>query len=81
MFLSIFKRAVKCESISVLCSVVESCTNNKDVFERVYIQMQSFINDPLLKEDYYVKREFIKAFKRVLIKIDNKFREECMLTC
>ncbi len=74
-------RIVRCESISPLCSVIENYSN-KEILERVYIQIQSFLNDPNLKDDYDIKIELIRAFKRIVVKIDAKFREECKFkTC
>jgi hypothetical protein len=66
------------ESISPLCSIIENYSN-KEILERVYTQIQSFLNDPTLKEDYDIKIEIIKAFKRIIVKIDSKFREEFLL--
>ncbi len=71
-------KTVRCESISPLCSVIENYSN-KEILERVYIQIQSFLNDPNLKDDYDIKIELIRAFKRIVVKIDAKFREECKL--
>jgi hypothetical protein len=50
------------ESISPLCSFIENYSN-KEILERVYTQIQSFLNDPTLKENYDIKIEIIKAFK------------------
>jgi hypothetical protein len=66
------------ESISPLCSFIENYSN-KEILERVYTQIQSFLNDPTLKENYDIKIEIIKAFKRIIVKIDSKFREEFLL--
>ncbi len=38
------------ESISPLCSIIENYSN-KEILERVYTQIQSFLNDPTLKEE------------------------------
>ena len=70
------ERIVRIESISPLCSVIENYSN-KEILERVYTQIQSFLNDPTLKDDFDIKIEIIRAFKRIIAKIDVKFREEC----
>lgn len=77
-FIVVLFRVVRCSSISSLCGVIENCSN-KEILERVYTQLQLFLNDPNLKDDYDIKIELIKAFKRIVVKIDNKFREECKI--
>lgn len=69
---------VRCSSISPLASIIENC-NNKEILERVYIQLQSFLSDPIIKDEYLLQIELLKTFKRILTKVNNKFREECNL--
>ena len=69
---------VRCSSISPLASIIENC-NNKEILERVYIQLQSFLSDPIIKDEYLLQIELLKTFKRISTKVNNKFREECNL--
>jgi hypothetical protein len=66
---------VRCSSISPLTSIIENC-NNKEILERVYTQLQSFLSDPILKEEYLLQIELLKTFKRISTKVNPKFREE-----
>ena len=68
-------RFVRCASISPLCSVIENYTN-KEILERVYTQIQSFLNDPSLKEDYEIRIELItfkinkfKYYKKIIFNV------------
>ncbi len=71
-------RMVRCSSISPLTSIVENCAN-KEILERVYTQIQSFLSDPILKDDYFLQIELLKTFRRISTRCNSKFREECKL--
>ena len=68
---------VRCSSISPLTCIIENC-NNKEILERVYTQLQSFLSDPILKEEYILQIELLKTFRRISLKSNSKFREECI---
>jgi hypothetical protein len=67
---------VRCSSISPLTCIIENC-ENKEILERVYTQLQSFLSDPILKDDYLLQIELLKTFRRIMLKANSKFREEC----
>ncbi len=67
---------VRCSSISPLTCIIENCSN-KEILERVYIQLQSFLSDPILKDEYLLQIELLKTFRRISTKSNAKFREEC----
>lgn len=69
-------RMVRCSSISPLTCVIENC-GNKEILERVYTQLQSFLSDPILKDEYLLQIELLKTFRRIAGKCNKKFREEC----
>lgn len=61
-----------------MVSVIEYF-QNKEILERVYTQLQLFMNDQTLKNDACVKENLLKGFKRIVLKADTKFREEDIL--
>ena len=67
---------VRCSSISPLTCIIENC-KNREILERVYTQMQSFLSDPILKDDYLLQKELLKSFRRISTRVNAKFREEC----
>jgi hypothetical protein len=67
---------VRCSSISPLTCIIECC-NSKEILERVYTQLQSFLSDPIIKDEYVLQIELLKAFRRITLKSNVKFREEC----
>jgi hypothetical protein len=69
---------VRCSSISPLTSIIENCTN-REILERVYTQLQSFLSDPIQKDEYLLQIELLKTFRRISNKCMPKFREEFML--
>jgi hypothetical protein len=71
-------KLVRCSSISPLTCIIENC-NNKEILERVYTQMQSFISDPILKDEYLLQIELLKSFRRITTPVNAKFREEFIL--
>lgn len=71
-------RLVRCSSISPLTSIIENCTN-REILERVYTQLQSFLSDPILKDEYLLQIELLKTFRRIITKVNVKFREECKI--
>ena len=71
-------KLVRCSSISPLTSIIENC-ENREILERVYTQFQSFLSDPILKDDYLLQIELLKTFRRIITKVNAKFREECKI--
>ncbi len=69
-------KMVRCSSISPLTSIIENCSN-KEILERVYTQLQAFLSDPILKDEYLLQIELLKTFRRISTKVNSKFREEC----
>ncbi len=67
---------VRCSSISPLTSIIENCSN-KEILERVFTQLQSFLSDPILKDEYLLQIELLKTFRRISTRVNHKFREEC----
>ncbi len=70
------QRMVRCSSISPLTSIIENCSN-KEILERVFTQLQSFLSDPILKDEYLLQIELLKTFRRISTRVNHKFREEC----
>lgn len=66
---------VRCSSVSPLTSIIENC-HNREILERVFTQMQSFLSDPILKDDYMLQIELLKSFRRISTRVNAKFREE-----
>jgi hypothetical protein len=52
---------------------------NREILERVYTQLQLFMNEQTLKNDFCVKESLLKGFKRIVLKTDTKFLEEDIL--
>ena len=71
-------KMVRCSSVSPLTCIVEHCAN-REILERVYTQLQSFLSDPILGNDYLLQIELCKTFRRVVCKVTVKFREEFIL--
>ncbi|CAF0796504.1 unnamed protein product [Brachionus calyciflorus] len=71
-------KMVRCSSISPLTSIIENC-ENKEILERVYTQLQSFLSDPILKDEYLLQIELLRTFRRISTKVNSKFREEFIL--
>lgn len=69
---------VRCSSISPLTSIIENC-ENKEILERVYTQLQFFLSDPILKDEFVLQIELLKTFRRISTKVNSKFREECKI--
>ncbi|RNA19956.1 lisH domain and HEAT repeat-containing KIAA1468-like protein, partial [Brachionus plicatilis] len=61
-------KMVRCSSISPLTSIIENC-ENKEILERVYTQLQFFLSDPILKDEFVLQIELLKTFRRISTKL------------
>ncbi|XP_071784644.1 RAB11-binding protein RELCH homolog [Asterias amurensis] len=69
---------VKISTIPAFGTILES-TSQKETLDRVYSQFQTFLDDPVYKEEYRLLEEVIRTFGKVGPNAEPKFRDEFML--
>ncbi|XP_038050849.1 RAB11-binding protein RELCH-like [Patiria miniata] len=69
---------VKIATIPAFGTILES-TTQKETLDRVYSQFQTFLDDPLYKEEYSLLAEVILTFGKVGPNAEPKFRDEFVL--
>ncbi|XP_065064241.1 RAB11-binding protein RELCH homolog [Rhopilema esculentum] len=67
--------AVKVATVPTLGSVVETRTD-KNLLEKVFLQLQSLMDDPGLKDNIELQKAMLRTFSRILPNSEPKFREE-----
>lgn len=56
-----------------------SCGIVFQILEKVYMQLQTFLDDPSYREEHTLHLELVATFARVGPNAEQKFRDECKL--
>ncbi|XP_052230319.1 RAB11-binding protein RELCH homolog isoform X2 [Dreissena polymorpha] len=70
--------SVRVATIPALGTIIETVTT-RDILEKVYMQLQSFLDDPAYREEHALHLELVATFTRVGPNAEQKFRDEFML--
>lgn len=69
---------VRTATIPALGTLIEKVTS-KETLEKVYMQLQSFLDDPMYREEHALHMEMVATFARVGPNAEPKFRDEFVL--
>lgn len=70
--------SVRTASIPAFASIVENVTD-KAILEKVYVQFQSFLEDPQYKDQHELQTTMIRTFGKVAPHAEPHFRDEVLL--
>ncbi|XP_060602850.1 RAB11-binding protein RELCH homolog isoform X2 [Ruditapes philippinarum] len=70
--------SVRVATIPALGTIIETVTT-RDILEKVYMQLQTFLDDPIYREEHALHLELVSTFARVGPNAEQKFRDEFML--
>ncbi|XP_068684810.1 RAB11-binding protein RELCH homolog [Montipora foliosa] len=70
--------SVRTASIPAFASIVENVTD-KTILEKVYVQFQSFLEDPQYKDQHELQTTMIRTFGKVAPHAEPHFRDEVLL--
>ncbi|XP_052816582.1 RAB11-binding protein RELCH homolog isoform X2 [Mya arenaria] len=70
--------SVRIATIPALGTIIETVTS-RDILEKVYMQLQTFLDDPTYREEHELHLELVATFARVGPNAEQKFRDEFML--
>lgn len=70
--------SVRTASIPAFAAIVENVTD-KMILEKVYVQFQSFLEDPQYKDQHELQTTMIRAFGKVAPHAEPHFRDEVLL--
>ncbi|KAK6185475.1 hypothetical protein SNE40_007698 [Patella caerulea] len=71
---------VRISTIPSVGAILENITNRR-VLDRVYMQLQTFFDDPMYRDQHDMQVELIRTLARVGANTEPKFREECKYYC
>lgn len=70
--------AVRTATIPVFGALIENSTN-KEVLDKTYFQLQSFLSDPAARDDHATVLQLVTTLGRIVSTCDSWFREEVIL--
>lgn len=70
--------SVRIATIPALGTILETITS-REMLDRVYMQLQTFLDDPMYREEHSLHVELIATFARVGPNAEPKFRDEFIL--
>ncbi|XP_039285476.1 RAB11-binding protein RELCH homolog [Nilaparvata lugens] len=70
--------AVRTATIPVFGALIENSTN-KEVLDKTYFQLQSFLSDPAARDDHATVLQLVTTLGRIVSNCDSWFREEVIL--